>query len=178
MAPVSRTARTRRRLTRRLVGCFDIARTVRRSRRSSSETTKNFDAAMAFIADDIVCDTPGGTLDGAEAFRAFMEPFATIVTRAELIASFGDQRSAELMYDTDSAPVPHALDAEFHRVQAGKITRITIIVDRQPLPRYPWLGRDARWPQSCTAAGSHLGRSARGRIQDRARLLQERCQAR
>jgi hypothetical protein len=95
-------------------------------------TAKDFARAMTFIADDIVCDTPGGKLKGAEAFRAFMEPFTTIVTRAELIASFGDERTAMLMYDTDTVPVPHAPGAEFHQVEQGKITRITIIFDRQP----------------------------------------------
>ncbi|MDP9092937.1 MAG: nuclear transport factor 2 family protein [Actinomycetota bacterium] len=95
-------------------------------------TAKDFERAMTFIADDIVCDTPGGKLEGAEAFRAFMEPFTTIVTRAELIASFGDERTALLMYDTETVPVPHAPGAEFHQVEQGKITRITIIFDRQP----------------------------------------------
>ncbi|HEY2297883.1 MAG TPA: nuclear transport factor 2 family protein [Jatrophihabitans sp.] len=95
-------------------------------------TAKDFDAAMAFIADDIVCDTPAGRIAGAEALRGFMEPFSTIVTRSELIASFGDERTCLLMYDTDTVPVQHAPGAEFHRVENGKITHITIIFDRQP----------------------------------------------
>ncbi|MDQ6778597.1 MAG: nuclear transport factor 2 family protein [Actinomycetota bacterium] len=95
-------------------------------------TAKDFERAMTFVADGIVCETPGGKLEGAEAFRAFMEPFTRIVTRAELIASFGDERSALLMYDTDTVPVPHAPGAESHRVDDGKITHITIIFDRQP----------------------------------------------
>src|SRR6266513_2952481 len=63
---------------------------------------------MTFVADDIVCDTPSGRLEGADAFRGFMEPFTKILTRAELIAAFGDDRSTLLMYDTDTVPVPHA----------------------------------------------------------------------
>jgi uncharacterized protein YciI len=95
-------------------------------------TAKDFERAMTFVADDVVCDTPGGKLDGADAFRAFMEPFTAIVTRAELIASFGDERTALLMYDTDTVPVSRAPGAEFHRVDDGKITHVTIIFDRQP----------------------------------------------
>ncbi len=95
-------------------------------------TAKDFDRAMTFVADDIVCDTPGGRLDGAEAFRGFMEPFTKIVTRDELIAAFGDDGTAVLIYDTDTVPVPHAPGAECHTVDNGKITRITIIFDRQP----------------------------------------------
>ncbi|MGH3601581.1 MAG: nuclear transport factor 2 family protein [Pseudonocardiaceae bacterium] len=95
-------------------------------------TGKDFDLAMTFIADDITCDAPSGRLEGAEAFRGFMEPFTTIVTRTELIAAFGDDHKALLMYDTDTVPVPHAPGAECHTVQDGKITHITIIFDRQP----------------------------------------------
>jgi SnoaL-like domain len=95
-------------------------------------TGKDFDRAMTFVADDIVCDAPSGTFEGAEAFRGFMEPFTTIVTRAELIAAFGDQWTAVLIYDTDTMPVAHAPGAECHTVTNGKINHITIIFDRQP----------------------------------------------
>lgn len=95
-------------------------------------TGKDFDRAMTFIADDVVCDAPGGRLDGAEAFRGFMGPFAKIVTRAELIAAFGDQQTAVLIYDTDTVPVLHAPGAECHTVKDGKVTHVTIIFDRQP----------------------------------------------
>lgn len=95
-------------------------------------TADNFDEAMTFVADDIVCDAPAGRLEGAEAFRGFMEPFTTIVTRVDLIAAFGDDHTALLMYDTDTVPVRHAPGAECHRVDNAKITHITIIFDRQP----------------------------------------------
>jgi SnoaL-like domain len=95
-------------------------------------TEKDFDRAMTFVADDIVCDTPSGKVQGAEAFRGFMEPFTKIVTRDELIAAFGDDGTAVLIYDTDTVPVPHAPGAECHTVDNGKITHITIIFDRQP----------------------------------------------
>lgn len=95
-------------------------------------TAKDFDEAMTFVADDVVCDAPPGRLEGAQAFRGFMEPFTMIVTRAELIAAFGDDRTALLMYDTDTVPVQHAPGAEWHSVDNGKITHITIIFDRQP----------------------------------------------
>jgi hypothetical protein len=95
-------------------------------------TAKKFDEAMTFVDVDIVCDAPAGRVEGAEEFRGFMEPFSTIVTRAELIAAFGDDRTVLLMYDTDTVPVHHAPGAEWHKVENGKITHITIIFDRQP----------------------------------------------
>ncbi len=93
---------------------------------------KDFDHAMTFIADDIVCNSPGGALQGAEAFRAFMEPFTKIVTRTELVAAFGDDTMSVIIYDTDTVPVPNAPGAERHTVDKGKITQILIIFDRQP----------------------------------------------
>ncbi|MBA2532837.1 MAG: nuclear transport factor 2 family protein [Nocardioidaceae bacterium] len=94
-------------------------------------TNRDFDRAMTFIA-DIVCYAPAGRLDGADAFRSFMEPFTQIVTRAELIASFGDDHIAMLMYDLDTLPVPHAPGAERLTVADATITQIRIIFDRAP----------------------------------------------
>ena len=95
-------------------------------------TGKDLDRAMTYVADDVVCDAPAGRIEGAEAFRAFMEPFSQILTRDELTAAFGDERTSLLMYDTDTVPVSHAPGAECHTVDDGKITRVTIIFDRQP----------------------------------------------
>lgn len=95
-------------------------------------TAKDFERAMTLVADNVVCDAPSGKLEGAVAFRGFMEPFTQILTRAELIAAFGDDRTALLMYDADTVPVTHAPGAECHTVENGKITHITIVFDRQP----------------------------------------------
>lgn len=95
-------------------------------------THHDVDRAMAFIAEDISCDAPSGRLHGAEAFRGFMEPFSQIVTRAQLLAAFGDDSTAMLMYDTDTVPVQHAPGAEYLKVQDGLIRHITIVFDRVP----------------------------------------------
>ena len=95
-------------------------------------TNHDFEQAMTYIADDMICQTPAGRLDGAEAFRAFMEPFARIVTNSELIAAYGDDKTAVLMYDTDTVPVEHAPGAECLTVEDGKIRHMRIIFDRLP----------------------------------------------
>ena len=84
-------------------------------------TSGDFDSAMAYVADDIVCQAPAGTLEGADAFRAFMGPFSQIVTRSELVAAFGDDTTAVLIYDTDTVPVKDAPGAECHTVVDGTI---------------------------------------------------------
>lgn len=95
-------------------------------------TTHDFELAMTYIAEDIVCQAPAGRLDGAQAFRGFMGPFAEILTRSDLIAAFGDDTTAVLIYDTDTVPVKNAPGAERVTVEDGKITQMRIIFDRLP----------------------------------------------
>ncbi len=95
-------------------------------------TSHNFDLAMTYVADDVVCQAPAARLDGAQSFREFMGPFAQIVTRSELIAAFGDEHVAVLMYDTSTVPVPDAPGAELLTVVNGKISHVRIIFDRLP----------------------------------------------
>ncbi|NEA36657.1 nuclear transport factor 2 family protein [Streptomyces sp. SID13031] len=95
-------------------------------------TTHDFDLAMTYIADDIVCHAPAGRIEGAEAFRGFMEPFSRILTSSELIGSYGDEKAALLMYATGTRPVASAPGAEFHTIHDGKITQLRIIFDRLP----------------------------------------------
>lgn len=95
-------------------------------------TSHDFDQAMTYIAEDIVCDAPSGRLEGTEAFRAFMGPFVQIVTASNLIAAFGDDKTALLMYDTETVPVKIAPGAECLTIRNGKITHIRIVFDRVP----------------------------------------------
>src|SRR4051812_10145054 len=95
-------------------------------------TTHDFDQAMTYIADDIVCHAPAGRLEGAEAFRAFMEPFSQILLKAELLGSYGDDTTAMLIYGTSTRPVADAPGAELHTVRDGKITELRILFDRLP----------------------------------------------
>ncbi len=87
---------------------------------------------MTYIAEDIVCLAPAGRLDGAEAFRGFMGPFARILTRSSLLAAFGDEQTAVVMYDADTVPVKDAAGAECVTVSGRKITHMRIIFDRAP----------------------------------------------
>lgn len=95
-------------------------------------TGDDFERAMTYIADDIVCEAPAGRIEGAEAFRGFMGPFTQILTNANLIAAFGDDKTALLMYDTETVPVASAPGAECLTVRDGTITHLRIIFDRAP----------------------------------------------
>ena len=95
-------------------------------------TEQSFAAAMEFVSEDIVGLSPAGPINGGPAWRAFMEPFSRLVTSSDLLAAFGDDEVAVLIYNTVTAPVPFAPGAERLTVAGGKITGIQIIFDRLP----------------------------------------------
>jgi SnoaL-like domain len=95
-------------------------------------TSHDLDQAMSYIADDIVCDAPAGRLEGAQAYRGFMGPFLQILVGSELIAAFGDDQTALIMYDTETVPVKTAPAAECVTVADGKITYSRFVFDRAP----------------------------------------------
>jgi len=95
-------------------------------------TNRDLDQAMTYIAEDIVCEAPAGRIEGPEAYRAFMAPFVQILVRAKLIAAFGDEETALVMYDTETLPVKRAPGAECVKVRNGKITHSRFIFDRAP----------------------------------------------
>ena len=95
-------------------------------------TGHDLDKAMSYIADNIVCDAPSGRLEGAAAYRNFMAPFVQILTGSKLIAAFGDETTAVVIYDTETVPVKSAPAAECLTVAEGKITQSRFIFDRLP----------------------------------------------
>jgi hypothetical protein len=95
-------------------------------------TSHDLDKAMSYIADDIICDAPAGRLQGAAAYRGFMGPFVQILTGSKLIAAFGDDTTALVMYDTETVPVKSAPGAECVAVTDGKISYSRFVFDRLP----------------------------------------------
>jgi hypothetical protein len=95
-------------------------------------TSGDLDQAMSYIADDMICDAPAGRLAGREAYLAFIGPFVQILTGSALIAAFGDERTAVIVYDTATVPVASAPAAECVTVTGGKITYNRFIFDRVP----------------------------------------------
>jgi ketosteroid isomerase-like protein len=95
-------------------------------------TSHDLDRARQYIADDIVCDAPAGRLEGREAYLGFMRPFVQILTGSALIAAFGDDTTAVVVYDTATVPVASAPAAECVTVADGKIAYSRFIFDRAP----------------------------------------------
>jgi ketosteroid isomerase-like protein len=100
-------------------------------------TGKDLEQAMAYIADDVVLDAPPGRITGIQAYRHFLAPFAEqLLIRADLIAAFGDEKTALLMYDTETIPAKSAPAAECVTVRDGKIVHNRFIFDRLPFEQF------------------------------------------
>lgn len=95
-------------------------------------TGKDMDKAMTYVADDIVCDAPAGRIEGAAAYRAFLEPFAGMLIRSEVLAAFGDEEKALVMYDTTTPLVASGPASELVTVTGGRITYSRFLFDRLP----------------------------------------------
>jgi ketosteroid isomerase-like protein len=95
-------------------------------------TGKDIEAALRHLADDVVCDAPAGRIQGVEAYRQFLGPFAQLLIDSELLAAFGDDTTAVLVYDTRTPPVPSGPGAECLTVRDGKIVHNRFIFDRLP----------------------------------------------
>ena len=95
-------------------------------------TGKDVEAAMGHLADDVVCDAPAGRIQGVDAYREFLDPFAQLLIDSELLAAFGDDTTAVLVYDTRTPPVPSGPGAECLTVRDGKIVHNRFIFDRLP----------------------------------------------
>jgi ketosteroid isomerase-like protein len=100
-------------------------------------TRKDLDAAMGYIADDVVCDAPAGRITGIHAYRDFLAPFAErFLIRAEMIAAFGDDSTAVLVYDAETIPAKSAPAAECVTVHDGKIVYNRFVFDRTPFDEF------------------------------------------
>ncbi|MGO4250623.1 nuclear transport factor 2 family protein [Paenarthrobacter sp. RAF54_2] len=95
-------------------------------------TTGDLDSAIKHLAEDVTCHAPSGTMRGSAAVRAFMEPFAATLTKSALLAAYGSDDEAILMYDTANRAVPSAPGAELYRIHNDQIAEIQIIFDRLP----------------------------------------------
>jgi ketosteroid isomerase-like protein len=95
-------------------------------------TGKDLDRAMRYVAEDVVCENPTGRIEGLEAFRQFMTPFAQMLTGSDLLGAYGDADTAVLVYNPHTTLVADAPSAERFTVRDGRIVHDLLIFDRTP----------------------------------------------
>jgi hypothetical protein len=96
------------------------------------EAWKNHDhaTAMKVVADSVVSETPFGLIEGSAALHKSETEFAGMLKGATMVAAFGDERTALLMYYTHTHPVPSVLSAKHFTVEDGKITGVKALFDK------------------------------------------------
>lgn len=96
------------------------------------EAWKNLDhaSAMKVVADNVVSETPSGLIEGGAALHKSETEFASMLTGATMVAAFGDENTALLMYYTHTRPVPSVLSSKYFTVENGKITGIKGLFDK------------------------------------------------
>jgi hypothetical protein len=99
-------------------------------------TNRNVDAIIAISADDVICTSPMGRISGTEAFRGFHSGFARMLKKATVLAAYGDDEQAVIVYDAETQPVPSAVTAEIIKVRNGKIASTDVIFDATPFAGY------------------------------------------
>jgi hypothetical protein len=98
--------------------------------------TRDVDAILSISTDDVVCTSPIGQTIGRERFRAFHDGFARMITNLTVLAVYGDDEQAVVVYDVETRPVPHAVTVELIKVRGDKLASTDVIYDAAPFAAY------------------------------------------
>ena len=97
---------------------------------------KDVDTILSISTGDVVCTSPIGQTTGIERFRAFHDGFARMLTNLTVLAIYGDDTQAVVVYDAETHAAPHAVVAELIKVKDGKLASTDVIYDATPFARY------------------------------------------
>jgi hypothetical protein len=97
---------------------------------------KNVDAIIRVSADGVVCTSPVRRITGTQKFREFHEGFARMIKKVTVLAVYGDDEQAVIVYNAETHPVPNAVTAELVKVKNGKIASTCVIYDATPFAAY------------------------------------------
>lgn len=92
-------------------------------------TSKDFDAAAALLADELVVEVPVNDYPAAQSFVAALKGFGSMTTNVDLLAELSAGDEAMLLYDMEVDGIGALRVAEHFTVSSGKITRIRQIHD-------------------------------------------------
>ncbi|MGO6980482.1 nuclear transport factor 2 family protein [Rhizobium leguminosarum] len=98
--------------------------------------SKDIDTILEVSAEDVICTSPIGKLSGTQAFRRFHEGFARMIKSVNILAVYGDDNQAVVVYEAETHPVPHAVTVELITISGGKIASTDVIYDSAPFAEY------------------------------------------
>lgn len=98
--------------------------------------SKDIKTILSISTDDVICISPIGQTTGLERFRAFHDGFSRMATNLTVLAVYGDDEQAVVVYDVETHLVPHAIVAELIKVKNGKLASTDVIYDATPFSAY------------------------------------------
>ncbi|GAA2597155.1 nuclear transport factor 2 family protein [Actinomadura fulvescens] len=99
-------------------------------------SSRDMDAVAGYVADDVVFESPKVRLTGAQAVVEAMGQFAQAVISVKLIAAYGDDERALVMYDMETGPFGTLRAADHFVVQDGKIKSDELVFDTYELRKF------------------------------------------
>lgn len=100
-------------------------------------TSHDMEAAATYLADDVSFDSPTSHSDGKEAYMRGLSTFARVVTGVRILAAFGDDTQALIMYDLATALFGSLISAELLTFRDGKIAADVLTFDTFPIRTAP-----------------------------------------
>ncbi|MGY4373436.1 hypothetical protein ACVWZ3_001075 [Bradyrhizobium sp. i1.3.6] len=97
--------------------------------------SRSVDTITSVSADDVVCTSPRGRIVGMQKFREFHQGFARMIKKVTVLAVYGDDDQAVVLYSADTHPVANAVVAELLKVKNGKIASTEVIYERDSVRR-------------------------------------------
>ena len=84
-------------------------------------TSHDLDTAAGYLADDVIFHSPINHSHGKGAYMEALTRFAQAVTGVTILAAFGDDTQAVIMYDLVTGPFGTLTGAELLTFRDGKI---------------------------------------------------------
>lgn len=97
---------------------------------------RDVDTILSISSEGVVCTSPMGQTTGLKRFHDFHDGFARMLTNLTVLAVYGDDEQAVVVYDVETFQVPHAIVAELIKVKDGKLASTDVIYDATPFAAY------------------------------------------
>jgi hypothetical protein len=86
---------------------------------------RDLPTVLDHVADDVVCDTPAGRVEGVLAFADLIGSQLRALERTDLVGAFGDATTAVLIRRDQTLTVPDLRAAVHVTVDNGRITHMS-----------------------------------------------------
>lgn len=96
-------------------------------------TSHDLATAANYVADDVVFDGPLGHRDGKQAYMESLNTLARMVTALKIVAAFGDETQALIMYELITDQFGVLTCAKLFTIRDGKIQTDRLTFDSYPM---------------------------------------------